>query len=645
MKKIHLFPTLSLCVLLAAGCGHDHDHDHDHPHNGDDTRSNAPAGGNGSGGGNNGSSSSATPSTSLAGPHVKLKTPEAKVAARPTSMAAVTKHLDFGGSFYIYMSTEQILEMANEVGADIAKLVEQIAPAGEEKAQIQLALNLIKRGWRDSGLGDVSGLGASSFAVERGLNRNVAFLHHHPGKGDGLIWKMFGTQPHEQGGLKLMPASTLMAVHTDLDTALILNWLKDFIKNSGIPPLADEFEQGLEQANQQIGLEKLLATLDGEVGFVITLDDEKKITLPITPNQPVQIGHPGLVLSAKVKDQQILQFILQMLKAQDMPVQQTVAGGVTLHTIPVPAELPPGVDVAPTLFVSGGYLIVTSSQALAKEVIAVQQGQDSGLAGTPEFKKLAGSTDLKGNGISFVSSRYMTEFSRMMKGIMAESGGTLIEVTTTKWMSHPMLQSSGLSITRVHPDGILAEARATGAGYEVSAIALPAVAVTGIMASMLLPALAKAKQRANSIKSLNNAKQLSTGLIIFADENDGKLPDADKWCDLILRDVGSTKVFVSPQDPIMAARLDAGAIGSSYAFNAAVAGKNLRDLPHNTVIIFECPLGWNGVGGLKDVNTASLRNDTYANLNTIVVAFADGSARQVTFFDLEDLNWTGERRR
>ena len=39
-----------------------------------------------------------------------------------------------------------------------------------------------------------------------------------------------------------------------------------------------------------------------------------------------------------------------------------------------------------------------------------------------------------------------------------------------------------------------------------------------------------------------------------------------------------------------------------------------------------------------------VRNNGYANLRTIAVSFADGSTRQVTFLELEALNWTGQRR-
>ncbi len=53
---------------------------------------------------------------------------------------------------------------------------------------------------------------------------------------------------------------------------------------------------------------------------------------------------------------------------------------------------------------------------------------------------------------------------------------------------------------------------------------LVVIAIIGILAALLLPALSAAKNRAKRIACLNNLKQINTGLLMYADDNSGTMP-------------------------------------------------------------------------------------------------------------------------
>lgn len=85
-----------------------------------------------------------------------------------------------------------------------------------------------------------------------------------------------------------------------------------------------------------------------------------------------------------------------------------------------------------------------------------------------------------------------------------------------------------------------------------------------IFAAMLLPALARAKARAQSIVCMNNMKQLALGEMMYANDNKDRFSSADTWCDAVGKYVPNQKTFLCPSgDPSQRCH---------YAFNSRLAG-------------------------------------------------------------------------
>ena len=111
---------------------------------------------------------------------------------------------------------------------------------------------------------------------------------------------------------------------------------------------------------------------------------------------------------------------------------------------------------------------------------------------------------------------------------------------------------------------------------------LVVIAIIAILASMLLPALNKAREKAKTIKCAANQKQLGTAFTMYADDFDGYLPTqqqaapaygAPYWFDSILPYV-SEGIFVCPTD-----------VNSAYTGSGSVAGRDSISYGTNQVMV------------------------------------------------------------
>jgi prepilin-type N-terminal cleavage/methylation domain-containing protein/prepilin-type processing-associated H-X9-DG protein len=119
---------------------------------------------------------------------------------------------------------------------------------------------------------------------------------------------------------------------------------------------------------------------------------------------------------------------------------------------------------------------------------------------------------------------------------------------------------------------------------------LVVIAIIAILASLLLPALARSKEKGKAIACVNNLKQLGVAVRMYSDENEGRLPLAEplptvpttnpplpRICDVLAPQLTydtnnmpqQLSVFRCPSDQVQ--RFEQN--GSSYEWNNWYGGK------------------------------------------------------------------------
>jgi len=136
-----------------------------------------------------------------------------------------------------------------------------------------------------------------------------------------------------------------------------------------------------------------------------------------------------------------------------------------------------------------------------------------------------------------------------------------------------------MNVSNTHSSGLPTSSRH---GFTLIEL-LVVIAIIAILASMLLPALAKAKTKAQGVLCMNNTKQLTLGWRMYTEDNDERLPGAyaakgganerQAWCVGILDYSGANRSNFDPQEDLAKSPL-APYIGNSFGIFKCPADKS-----------------------------------------------------------------------
>ena len=410
-------------------------------------------------------------------------------SAVKNSFAEVSAKLDPNGSLYLYYSTENVIETVEKYTDALIGFAKETAGSGaagfrpgpQEQAMIDAGTKVGKAFYDQLGINEISGIGMSSFEFEKGRHRNKAVIHHFPDKSTGKLWSLFGSDPHEIGLLKMLPADTALALSHEFNAKALMEWLPELAKASGDEAIQSQFDQAMQMADMMIGLRDLAGSFGNEVGLFVTLDAEN--TIPLPPEIGGEIPSPGLGLVMKVEDDKIADMVLIALEASPIPFEKQSIEGIEAHVLTEQAPTP--FPLAPALFKLDDYIVAASNTELAAKIIATHRGDEAGLTGTDEFQRLANGLDIKGNHFFFASERIGKTVAPIIEAAIEAQplppGFPEIDLKTAYNMQM-------LGLVRMEADGIIFENHSTsGLMNSVEAVGVP----MAVGAGMLLPALAQ----------------------------------------------------------------------------------------------------------------------------------------------------------
>jgi hypothetical protein len=187
-----------------------------------------------------------------------------------------------------------------------------------------------------------------------------------------------------------------MAFVADYNIEKLASW----IGQQGKKMPGQEMGQGLAMMKSGLAAagidgDRLLKSYGGRLGFLLTLNPEKRVAIPMN-GQSISIPEPGIAILIQVNDSYLFDLIKGKLAASGQAQFKEEAGmkKVVFPRLPMPFPL------EPTIAQKGNWLIAASLGSLVQGVFGPDGRR---LSDNEDFKSVAYKMPRRGNGFGYIS--------------------------------------------------------------------------------------------------------------------------------------------------------------------------------------------------------------------------------------------------
>jgi prepilin-type processing-associated H-X9-DG protein len=452
------------------------------------------------------------------------------------SFKAILPHAVPNASFFVY--------------ADVAQLVATVDKGMEAYGEPEVK-SLWGKAKTGIGFGSVKHfVWSSGFDGKEWLDH--VFLHA-PEPRQGLV-ALADPAPLSDAALKSIPVTATRAGATKFDVSKAIAGIRKAI-NDVEPQATEQIDKAFAQASKAIGMDVQKDLLDA-VG-----DEWVYYTDPMTGGR----GLGGLVLVNRLRDAKkaeaafgkleklVNDELAKNIKEKDVAVRflTTQAGGTTVHYLGTPL-------LSPAWAVKDGYLVVgLYPQIVAGAADHLAAGGKS-ILDNPAYqavRKRLGVTTASAVAFADLAQTLPDAYATWVAVSRLSGFADVFGIPAPAMLLPPLpkllphMTPAG-QVTWTDKDGIHMKAISPFPGATLIATdPLGGAQMTApIMASVLLPALAKAREQGNRIKSASNLRQIGLMAMMYANENNrngGKFPPT--LAELVVKGGASPDAFVSPR--------------------------------------------------------------------------------------------------